>query len=317
MHIGIDIMGGDSFPVSPVKGAVLAQKKLREKARLVLIGDQELIRSELNKLQASETDFDIVHTSDFVTMSESPTRALSQKPKASINLGIQLLKEKKINAFVSAGHTGALLVASVLGLGTIPGVLRPTLAIPFPYGEDKISVICDAGANIDSKPEALNQFGLLGSVYIKAMYNIDQPKVALINVGEEKSKGPQAVQAAYALMTDNPTLNFIGNAEGWDLYAGKSDVYVCDGYTGNILLKYSESFYQVLKSRYFDDPWVESFNYEHTGGLPFLGVSGIVLVGHGKSQANAYENMIYTAIKEIETGLNDKIRIAFQEFTQE
>lgn len=317
MRIGIDIMGGDLFPTAPVRGAVLAQQKLQQKARLVLIGDETLIRAELEELQASAADFDIVHTPDFISMSDSPARALIQKPKASINLGIQLLKEKKINAFVSAGHTGAMLVASVLGLGTIPGVIRPTIAVPFHYGEGKISLICDVGANIDSKPEALNQFGLLGSVYMKAMYNMDKPRVSLINVGEEKSKGPQVVQAAYGLMTENPKINFIGNTEGWDFYEGKSDVYVCDGYTGNIILKFGESFYQVLKARYGADPWVETYNYEHTGGLPFLGVSGIVLVGHGKSQAPAFENMVHTAIKEIETGLNDKIRTSFQEFTDE
>lgn len=313
MHIGIDIMGGDHFPEAPVRGAVQAQQKLQDKARLVLIGDEKIIRSELEKNQASVADFDIVHTEDFVGMSESPTRALIKKPKSSINLGIQLTKEKKIDAFISAGNTGALLVASVMGLGTIPGVMRPTIAVTFPYGDGKTSIICDVGANVDSKPEALNQFGLLGSVYMKAMYNMETPRVSLINVGEEKSKGPQAVQQAYKLLSDNSKLNFIGNTEGWDFYAGKSDVYVCDGYTGNIILKFGESFYEVLKARLPDDPYVEIYNYENTGGLPFLGVRGVVLVGHGKSGPMAFENSIYTAAKTIEAGLNQKIEAAFRQ----
>ena len=317
MHIGIDIMGGDHFPEAPVRGAVLAQKQLSGKARLVLIGDENIIRSELAKCQASVADFDIVHTPDYVEMSDSPTRALIKKPKASINLGIQLTKEKKVDAFISAGNTGALLVASVMGLGTIPGVLRPTIAVPFPYGNGKTSIICDVGANVDSKPEVLNQFGLLGSIYMKAMHNMNSPRVSLINVGEEKSKGPQIIQTAYGLMEQNQKLNFIGNTEGWDFYDGKSDVYVCDGYTGNIILKFGESFYNVLKARYSDDPYIEMYNYENTGGLPFLGVKGIVLVGHGKSGPEAFENSIYTAIKEIEARLNEKIEAAFREVNQQ
>ena len=313
MRIGIDVMGGDFAPRAPIEGAVKAALELGEEAKIVLIGDEHMINSELEVYPDLPKDiFDIVHTDQYIGMSEHPTKALREKPRSSIAVGIGMVKAEQIDGFVSAGNTGAMLVASIFGLGTIKGVSRPTIGLLFPNSKDGISLLCDVGANIDCKAEALKDFGILGSVFMKEVMGVEKPRVALLNVGEEEGKGPQIVQNAYELLKSTSIVNFIGNAEGRDLYHGKADVYVCDGFTGNIVLKFGESLYQTLAARYTVDSYMERFNFENYGGVPILGVKGISVIGHGNSTGKAVENMVYKAASAAKSDLTIKIRTAFE-----
>ena len=287
MRIGVDIMGGDFVPTAPVEGAILARKTLAADIGIVLIGDEQLIRSELEKQNADPEDFEIVHAEDSISSSDSPARAIAAKPQSSIVVGLGLMKKKYIQGFVSAGNTGAMLIGSIMGLGKIDGVHRPTIGVLFANFKGKPTLFCDVGANVDSKPEALLDFGILGKVYMESVWQVEDPKVALLNIGEESTKGPQAVRSAYQLMQDSPKLNFVGNVEGWGIYSGQADVIVCDGYTGNIVLKFAESLYEVFKKRLDGDESIETFNFERYGGVPILGVEGISLIGHGISTGSA------------------------------
>ena len=256
MRIGVDIMGGDFVPHAPVEGAILANLQLGQDVTLVLIGDQEQIQAELRRQNADPNEFEIVHTDDFISMKESPTRAIAKKPHASINVGLRMVKENKLDGFVSAGNTGAVLVGSIMGLGKIQGVQRPTIGVLFPNHLGKLSLICDVGANVDSKPETLLHFGILGSTFMKAVWNVENPQVGLLNIGEEESKGPQTVQAAHKLMRESEHLQFIGNVEGRDIYEGQADVIVTDGYAGNIVLKFAESLYDIFSRRIPDRMYI-------------------------------------------------------------
>lgn len=303
-------MGGDYFPQEPVRGAIQALDTVDSDVQIVLVGDEELIRKEIGEQGADASRFEIVHTSEFIGMEENPTRAITGKPTSSINIGLQAVKGGSIDAFISAGNTGAMLVGSILGLGNIEGVIRPAIGTLFPNENNKISLLIDVGANVDCKPEVLHQFGVLGSVYMREVFKIDDPKVALLNVGEEKSKGPQSIQAAYEKLAENASLNFAGNVESREIYKGDHDVYVCDGFVGNLLLKFGESFYDIMKSRIPDDPYVEVFNFENYGGVPILGVNGISIIGHGISTGKAFENMIHRAIESVKSGLTEQIKVA-------
>ncbi|MEM0996680.1 MAG: phosphate acyltransferase PlsX [Bacteroidota bacterium] len=312
MRIGVDVMGGDYWPEAPVSGALLARLEMGEELSLVLIGDEATIHAELVRQNADPAAFEIVHTPEYVGMSDSPTRAMSQKPRSSINLGIGMLKSQQLDGFVSAGNTGAMLVGSIMNLGKIGGVNRPTIAVFFPTGEGRVALLCDVGANVDCKPEALYHFGVLGSVFMERVLKIPNPRVALLNIGEESSKGPQVVQQAYANMAESPFINFTGNVEGRDIYHGKADVYVCDGFTGNVVLKFGESLYDVFQSRYPEDDFIKTFNFERYGGVPILGINGISIIGHGISTGRAFVSMIRTAMEAIEAQLVDHLRAAFQ-----
>lgn len=311
MRIGVDIMGGDFWPQAPIEGALLAQKRYGAAVELVLIGDESLIKTELTQRGGDPSSFTIIHTTEHVGMEESPTKGIASKPKSTINLGIGLVKEKKIDGFVSAGNTGAMLVASIMGLGRIPGVSRPTIGVLFPNHLGDPILLCDVGANVDSKPEHIYHYALLGSVFMEAVRKIDNPRVGLLNVGEEDSKGPADVKAAHALLRDSGHINFVGNVEGRDVYQGKADVYACDGYTGNIVLKFGESMYDVMSSRFPGDPFVETFNFENYGGVPILGIRGISIIGHGISNGKAIASMIASAVEAVESGLVEKIEAAF------
>jgi phosphate acyltransferase len=315
MRIGIDVMGGDFYPQAPVAGAVQARALWGHDVQLVLIGDAEVIRAELVRQQQAESDYEVVHTTEIIGMDEHPAKAFTSKTDSSIHVGIRLHKEKKLDAFISAGNTGAMLVGSVLGLGNIEGVLRPTIGALYP-NKGGYSMICDVGANADCKPEHLSQFALLGSLYMREVKGINKPRVALLNVGEEKSKGSQLAQAAYELLEKNTAIHYIGNAEGRDLNAGKADVYVCDGYTGNIVLKFAESFYDIFHERFPQDDLVGSFNFERYGGLPVLGVKGVSIIGHGISTPAAFLEMIRCARDVVHSGLIQKFEKALLDQSQ-
>ena len=311
MRIGIDIMGGDFAPEATTKGAIAARKELPEDVRLVLIGDEPQIRSILEREQEDVSKYDIVHTTEVIGMDEHPTRALPQKPQSSIAVGFRMLKEGNLHSFASAGNTGAMLVGSIFSVNNVPGVIRPCITSILPKFEGGINIILDVGSNADCKPDVLYQFAVLGSIYIEQVYGVKNPKVGLLNIGEEPEKGNLLAQSAHALMKDSKDFNFIGNVEGRDLFRDKADVIVCDGFTGNVALKEAEGLYWLLRKRGIRDEYFDRFNYENYGGTPVLGVNSNVIIGHGISNATAIKNMILLSKDVVNAGIPEKIKGVF------
>lgn len=305
-------MGGDYAPQATVKGALLASESLPEEARIVLIGPTDLIREQLRQEGAEVNSFEIVEAPEMIEMGENPTRAFTQKPNSSIATGFQLLREQQIQAFCSAGNTGAMLVGSVLSIKPIEGIQRPCIMSLMPKESGGYGILLDVGSNVDCKPETLCQFALLGSMYAEGVMGIQHPKVGLINIGEEPEKGNSLAQAAFQLMQESKEFHFIGNIEGRDLFNDKADVLVCDGFTGNVILKLAESYYSLIKARGIQDPFLDRFNYETYGGTPVLGINATVIVGHGISSARAISNMIIRAFEMESAALNEKIKAVFQ-----
>jgi phosphate acyltransferase len=313
MKIGLDIMGGDYAPKATILGAIEAHKQLLPNQNLVLIGDKELALPILAQNNFNPNHFEYVQTTDVIGMGEHPAKAILQKPNASISVGFQLLKEGKLDSFASAGNTGAMLVGAMLSVKAIPGVLRPAIASNVPKQSGGFGILLDVGANADCKPEMLVQFGILGSLYAQQIYNIKTPKIGLMNIGEEEEKGNLLSQATYALMQQNQAINFFGNLEGRDLFNSKADVIVCDGFTGNIVLKLAESFYVLTLKKGMKDEFFDRFNYEQYGGSPILGVNAPVIIGHGISTPEAIKNMLLSSQKMVQTKLIDQFKIAFSD----
>ncbi len=311
MKIGIDVLGGDFAPDANLAGAVLARKELPTNVSIVLIGDQEVILSGLSSLNADAADFEIVHAPETITMKDHPTRALAQKPNSSIAVGFGLLAKGEISAFASTGNTGAMLVGSMYVINTIPGVIRPCITSTLPSINGSKSIILDVGSNADCKPDILMQFAVLGSLYSKNVYGNEKPRVALLNIGEEDSKGNLLTQAAHKLLAESDDINFVGNIEGYDLFSGKADVVVCDGFTGNVVLKQAEGTYTIMRKRGIKDEFFDRFNYENYGGTPILGVKGNVIIGHGISNDIAVKNMIIHSHDVAKSGLARIIGEAF------
>jgi glycerol-3-phosphate acyltransferase PlsX len=311
MKIGIDILGGDFAPDANIKGALLALSELPTDARLVLIGDEENIKNQLLELNADSNHFDIIHAPDVITMHDHPTRAIPQKPNSSIAVGFDLLAKKDIQAFASTGNTGAMLVGSIYKINTIPGIIRPCITSAVPAIDGSTSILLDVGSNADCKADVLYQFAVLGSLYVKTVFGKENPRVALLNIGEEDSKGNLLTVAAHKLMAESDEINFIGNIEGRDIFFAKADVIVCDGFTGNVVLKEAEGIYTLMKMRGIKDAYFDRFNYENYGGTPVLGVKGNVIIGHGISNDIAVKNMILHAHEVAKSGLAVKINEAF------
>ena len=312
MKIGLDIMGGDFAPKAIVLGAIEAQKALSADQKIVLFGDKDQILPILSDQQIDPDVFEYVHTIEVIGMGEHATKAVFQKPNSSISLGFQYLKEGKIDSFASAGNTGAMLVGAMFSVKTIAGVLRPAVASNIPKLTSGFGILLDVGANADCKPDVLLQFGILGSLYAEHIYKMPNPKVALMNLGEEEEKGNMLTQATFPLMKESNSINFVGNIEGRDLFNDKADVIVCDGFTGNVTLKLAETFYVLTKKKGFKDEFFDRFNYEQYGGSPILGVNAPVLIGHGISTPEAIKNMILLSRTMIEAKLVDKIIEAFK-----
>ncbi len=312
MRIAIDISGGDFAPSANVLGAILAQKELPSDVRIVLIGREEEIREMLDNESVSHDLFDIVHAPDIITMHDHPTRAITQKPQSSISVGFQLLADKEIHSFASTGNTGAMLVGSIYKVNSIPGVIRPCITSLLPKIDGGSSLILDVGSNADCKPDVLYQFAILGSLYAKYVLQIESPRVALLNIGEEESKGNLLTQSTYKIMDGSEDFNFIGNVEGRDIFTGKADVIVCDGFTGNVVLKEAEGLYTLLKKRGINDEYFDRFNYENYGGTPILGVNSDVIIGHGISNDIAVKNMLIHAYDVASSQLTKKIKEAFK-----
>lgn len=311
MKIGIDILGGDFAPDVNISGAILAKQELPNDVRLVLIGDRNQILSGLSSFGEKLEDYDIVHAPDVITMHDHPTRAIPQKPNSSIAVGFDLLSKKEIHAFASTGNTGAMLVGSIYKINTIPGIIRPCITSTLPQIDGSKSILLDVGSNADCKADVLYQFAVLGSLYAKNVYGIESPRVALLNIGEEESKGNLLTIATHKLMSESDEINFTGNIEGRDLFHGKADVIVCDGFTGNIVLKEAEGIYSLMKMRGIHDEYFERFNYENYGGTPILGVKGNVIIGHGISNTTAVKNMILHAHEVAKSGLALRVNEAF------
>lgn len=301
MKIAVDAMGGDLAPQAIVEGVIQASSELPSEARIVLIGRENVIWEIFNQHNFTPTNVDVVHAEDVIEMGEHPTKALSQKPNSSIGVGFKLLKEKEVDIFCSAGNTGAMHVGALFSIKAIEGILRPAIAGLVPQVGGGYAVMLDIGANADCKPEALSQFGEIGSIFAQHTFQIDKPRVALMNIGEEEQKGSLTSQATYPLLKQNKRINFIGNIEGKDLFTNKADVIVTDGFTGNILFKLGESLYEISKKRGFQDDFIDQTNYESIGGSPIIGVNGNVMIAHGVSTPLAIKNMVDWAYKQVKS----------------
>ncbi|MBL6658077.1 MAG: phosphate acyltransferase PlsX [Flavobacteriales bacterium] len=307
VRIGIDIMGGDYAPGATIDGSVLALPNLADNVDLVLIGDETLIKSELQKHNLQEDSFEIVHAPDNIEMGEHPTKALVKKPNSSIAVGFHLLKKGKIDGFASAGNTGAMFVGGYMSVKPIPGILRPCISSVLPKLDGGVNVILDVGANADCKADVLYQFGILGSLFAEHVCGVSAPRVGLLNIGEEETKGNMLTIAAHELMSDSRDFNFCGNIESRHLFDDKCDVIVCDGFSGNVILKQAESIYNLIEKRNIKDDYFNRFNYENYGGTPILGLNKTVVIGHGISNKIAIKNMIVLTADVVEADLTTKI----------
>jgi len=301
------MMGGDYAPVETALGAMEAYKEIGTQCKIVLIGDEHQLKAIFKDHQFDPSGMEFVHTPEVITMADNPTKAISQKPQSSIAVGFSMLKSGKIDSFASAGNTGAMLVGSALIIKTAPGIMRPAISTSVPKINGGKGLLLDVGVNADCKPEMLQQFGILGSLLAEHVYHIKNPKVALMNIGEEDEKGNILSQAAHTLLKATREINFVGNVEGRDLFNDKADVIVCDGFTGNIMLKLAESFHTIIKNRNIQDSYLDRFNYEEYGGTPILGINANVIIAHGISKALAIKNMIILSKEVAEVKLYEKI----------
>ncbi len=312
MNIAIDMMGGDFAPLEAVKGLQLYLSERSGPATIFCIGDETQLQQLLQEYNILSDNVKVIHAPEVIGYHEHPTKALKEKPNSSISIGFKYLVTGQVDAFISAGNTGAMLVGTMYTIKAIEGVLRPTISTVVPKLNGTTGVLLDVGLNVDCKPEQLNQFAVLGSLYSHYILNVENPRVGLLNVGEEEGKGDALCQATYPLLKENTKINFIGNIEGRDIFQDKADVTVCDGFTGNIILKLAESVYDVAQSRNVDnDEYFHRFHYENYGGTPVLGVAKPVIIGHGISNDKAFKNMIITAEKMIESDLCNKIKESF------
>jgi len=311
MRIGLDVMGGDYAPDAIVEGAVDSLQHLYADDELVLIGDEPSILKKLEEMKTEPSRFRIVHTTQVIGMGDIPAKAYAQKQDSSIAVGYSMLKEGKIDGFCSAGNTGAMMVGATYTVGAIPGVLRPALATILPAIDDRNAVILDVGLNIDCKPDVLLQYGILGSIFAKYVLEVSNPRVRLLNIGEEESKGTPAVKAAYELMKEHPGINFEGNIEANELFRETmADVIVCDGFVGNVILKQTEAFHYVYKTRNLQDAYFDRLDFESIGGTPIIGINANVVIGHGISKRKAIMNMILQTWAVVHVNLAQKIKEA-------
>jgi glycerol-3-phosphate acyltransferase PlsX len=311
MRIGLDISGGDFAPKATIDGALLAREVLSNDVTIVLLGDEEIIRSEFAKRGKNFDGFEVVHAPEVITYHDHPTRAIPKKPNSSIAIGFDLLAKANLDVFASTGNTGAMLVGAMYKLNTVPGIIRPCITSTLPCVDGSHTILLDVGSNADCKADVLYQFAVLGALYSKHVHGVDNPRVALLNIGEEDSKGNLLTIAAYKLLSESDELNFTGNIEGRDLFTGIADVIVCDGFTGNIVLKEAEGIYTLMRKRGIRDEYFDRFNYENYGGTPILGVKGNAVIGHGISNDIAIKNMLLHSYEVAASGLATKINDAF------
>lgn len=305
-------MGGDFAPEAVLLGAVSAQKELPSDTQLVLIGNTDIAKKILEKHRISDNGLEFFFTAESVEMDDHPVKAFTSKKDSSLVKGFELLKTKKIDAFASAGNTGAMMVGVMTVIQMPKGIIRPCLAIQIPRITGNPGIILDVGLNPDAKPEVLFQYGLIGSVFAQNVHHTQKPKIGLLNIGGEESKGNLASKAAFQLMKKTDKFNFIGNVEGNEIFdSEKSDVIVCDGFTGNVVLKEAEAFYNLYKTRNLKDEFFERFNFENFGGTSILGINSNVIIAHGHSTPAAIKNMILNTREIVKANLPEKITETF------
>jgi glycerol-3-phosphate acyltransferase PlsX len=296
MKIAFDIMGGDFAPEEAIKGVQQFFAQVPDPSvHLLLIGNEELAAPYLSLLESYKGRYTLINAPEVIGMHEHPTKALKEKQNSSIAIGFGMLAMQKADAFLSAGNTGAMMVGAMYSVKNIDGIQRPTIASPVPRPSGKFGLMLDVGINADCKPENLVQFAQLGSLYVKNVYGIENPRVGLLNIGEEEGKGNILAQATYPLLKEQTDINFIGNIEGRGVFSEDVDVIVCEGFVGNVILKMAESVHTILTERKVSDPFLDNFNYEVYGGTPILGINSPVIIGHGVSNALAFKNMIDVA----------------------
>lgn len=312
IKIGLDAMGGDFAPCAVVKGAIGALPELDKGTGIVLFGDRDKITQILACENCPADTFDIVHTTEVIEMNDHPAQAFIRKADSSVVVGFRHLKEGLIDGFASAGSTGAMMVGSMQIAKQIEGIIRPAISALVATTNGGHMLLLDVGLNVDCKPDVLFQYGLIGSVYAKNVLKIGEPRVALLNIGEEPEKGNAAAKAAYELMKDTTQFNFVGNIEAKSILTGEyADVVVCDGFVGNTILKMAEGFYEIAKANGVHDRYIDELNYETVGGTAVLGINANVMVGHGCSSPAAIKNMILQTELNIRGKLVKKLREIF------
>lgn len=315
MRIAIDMMGGDYAPKEAVLG-VLSFLQKNNDCQILLLGNKDEILAEMGDI--STLPVKIVPTSDEIGMNEHPVKAMKEKQNSAMVVGFGLLAKGMVDAFASAGNTGVMLVGAAHVLKLVEGVLRPTIPTPVPQIGGGYSIMLDVGINADCKPEHLNQFATLGNVYATEILGVGKPTVALLNIGEEEGKGNLLAQSAYPLLKENKFINFIGNIEGRDIVDDKADIIVTDGFTGNIVLKFAESLYDVIHvKRGMNDEFLAKFNHRLYAGVPVLGCVKPVIVGHGVSDKVSFAGMLDLAKKMIVSDMCGKIKATVSEGTSE
>ena len=313
MNIAIDVMGGDYAPEAVIDGIIESISLLANNETVLAIGPEDIINSLFKSRNFSSSQVRVIHADQVIEMGEHPTKALSQKPNSSIGIGFSLLKEGKADVFASAGNTGAMMVGSLFSVKTINGIQRPAIAGFVPQVDGSYAIMLDIGANADCKPEMLAQWAELGSIYFESTTGQKNPRVGLMNIGEEEQKGSILAQGTHALLKENSNLNFIGNIEGKDLFRNKADVIVTDGFTGNIVLKMGESIYNIMKEQGMMNDFVGNTNYENYGGSPIIGINGNVIIAHGASSPKAIKNMIKLCKSVVDSNVCQKIKAKFEE----
>jgi glycerol-3-phosphate acyltransferase PlsX len=313
MRIGIDAMGGDFAPEECIKAVVAEANTENYEFQFFVFGEKEALLPFAEEL--NHPNIEVVYTGVSIAMAENATKAVASKKDSSINVGMHYLATDQIDVYASAGNTGAMMVSAMYNIGTIAGIERPALPSVLPQRSGTIGVLLDVGANSDVKPETLARFSVLGSEFAKAVYNIENPRVGLVNIGEEEEKGNLLTKAAFPLLKAQKGINFTGNVEGRDLFMDKVDVAVCDGFTGNVIVKTCEGFFYNLLKRGVNDDFLNMFNFEHYGGVPILGIKKPVIIGHGISRAKTFRNMIKLSKNVVNSNLISKIELSFSEST--
>ncbi len=312
LKIGIDAMGGDFAPEAAVKGALMALKRLDTDSRIVLFGDEKAITEIIEAEGGELSSFDIVHTTEVIEMGDHPAKAFTQKSDSSIVQGFKSLAMGEIAGFASAGSTGAMMVGSMQVIGAIDRVIRPTISSPLPTIAGTPALLLDVGLNVDCKPEVLAQYGVLGSIYAEFALGIKNPRVAVLNIGEEEAKGNAQSKATFELVREQNLCNFVGNVESSYIFTSKvADVIVCDGFVGNTVLKMAEGLYRINKAMGGSGQFWEAMNYENIGGTPVLGIKAPVVIGHGSSSPLAISSMILTTERCAQAGIASRVEAAF------
>lgn len=334
MKIALDAMGGDYAPSEIVKGAIEALPEI--KSTIVLVGNKTLIAKELNKYKFDNHRIEIVHAEQVIEMHEHPAFAVKEKEDSSIVKSIKLIKEEKVDGVVSAGNTGAVMSSALLYLGRLKGIKRPAITTVLPTINNTPTIMLDIGANVDCKKEYLVQFALMGKIYMESIFGIENPKIALLNIGEEEGKGNQLVQETYSLLKNNPYFNFYGNVEGKDLFKGIVNIIICDGFVGNIAIKtaegVAETLFELISKELKSSWWSiilalllkpkfrnvkKSMDYSEFGGAPLLGINGNVIISHGRSKSKAIKNALKLAERVINLKINDKIMEGLEKLSVE